>query len=261
MTIAERIRNPRPGVIEYPDSDGKPMAESDIHRINATQTIDGMMIYLRDHPDGYVSGNNFIFYEEGNPKKSVSPDAYVVFGVPSHIRRTFKVWEEGGHVPDVVFEFTSRKTRREDDRIKYPLYEKVLKVKEYFRFDPEGEYLKPRLQGFRLNAGAYEPLEMKNGRLHSEVLGLELVVEGEYLRLFDPLKQELLPIYEETVNRARYEAEERRRAERLAQREAQDRQRAEQRAKEQQQRAEQAEAEIGRMREELEALRRKVQRE
>ena len=182
MTIQER---PRGQVVEYPTSDGKPMAESDIHLQVAIYVIQA----LQDHFEGqtvYVAGNNFLYYEEGNPRACVSPDAYVVFGVTMALRDCYKAWEEGGKLPDVVFEFTSRSTRGDDLGRKRQRYEQRLGVQEYFLFDPRAEYLQPPLQGFRLEQGGYVPLEPVEGRLHSERLGLDLVQEGRWLRLWNP---------------------------------------------------------------------------
>ena len=141
-----------------------------------------------------------------------------------------------------MFEFTSRKTRREDVTIKRPLYEQVLRVQEYFQFDPTGDYLKPRLQGQRLQADRYEAIELRDERMWSEQLQLELVIVGENLRFYDPARGEWLRTYEE--------AEAARKAE--TQRAEEEKQRAEAEA----QRAETAEAELVRLRAELEALRR-----
>jgi len=175
------------GEVEYPTSDGKPMAETDKHRALMMYLIDALTIHFRGRPDVYVSGNDFVVYHEGDAGKRVSPDVYVVFGVPAGLRDSYKAWDEGGRLPDVVFEITSRKTRREDVHIKRPLYERVLRVPEYFQFDPTGDYLRPRLQGFRLTLESYAPLEMVEERLHSERLGLDLVQDGERLRLSDPV--------------------------------------------------------------------------
>jgi hypothetical protein len=60
-----------------------------------------------------------------------------------------------GKGPDVVVEITSRTTRRENQKKKWVLYRDVLKVPEYFQFDPTRDYLKPPLQGFRLEEGAF----------------------------------------------------------------------------------------------------------
>ena len=59
-----------------------------------------------------------------------------------------------------------------------------LGVEEYWLFDPTGDYLAPRLQGFRLHGGEYRPLQsvaMMDGglSLHSEALGLGLRLDAE----------------------------------------------------------------------------------
>jgi ABC-type multidrug transport system ATPase subunit len=200
--------------------------------IYAIETLKG---FFDDRTDVVVSGNNFVYYDEGNPKGRVSPDCYVVFGVEKRVRDSYKAWEEGGRAPSVVFEFTSKKTRKEDTVTKFRLYESVLRVPEYFLFDPTGDYLKPRLQGHRLVDGRYVALELVDGRLHSEVLGLDLVMEGERLRLYDPARGVFLLDPLEQTRRANAEAA---------------------RAEAEARRAEAAEAESARLRAALEALRR-----
>lgn len=228
---------PRQRAVVYPTSDGKPMAETDKHRDLGIYAIEALKAFFARDPDVYVSGNNYVFYEEGDPHARVSPDAYVVFGVPMRQRDSYKAWEEGGRLPDVVFEFTSRKTRAEDTRKKRPLYERVLKVPEYFLFDPTGDYLKPRLQGYRLQGGRYVPLELVEGRLHSERLGLDLVQQGERLRFYDPEGRRWLLTPSE---------------------EAWERQNAEARAAAESDARRAAEAEVERLRAEVEALRRRL---
>src|SRR5204863_489643 len=84
-----------------------------------------------------------------------------------------------------------------------------LKVDEYFLFDPYGDYLSPRLQGFRLVGDEYQPMQPRaDGSLVSEVLGLVLEVRGDMLRFRDPGTGELLPTPEE----ARLQAQTRQRA-------------------------------------------------
>jgi Uma2 family endonuclease len=193
--------------VDYPTGDGKPMAEDSLHRDQMNYTIGALTFFFSDRPDVYVSGNDFLYYQEGEPRKRVSPDCYVAMGVEKKPRRRFyKVWEEGGIVPSVVFEFTSKKTRHEDEVGKRHLYEDVLRVAEYIQFDPEGDYLNPRLKGRRLVAGAYVDLPLVNEQIHSEALGLDLVVVGERLRLFDPARGEWLLSLEEQAERARAEA-------------------------------------------------------
>ena len=188
--------------VEYPTRDGRPMAETDKHRDLAIYVITALQTRYADRPDVYISGNNFVFYEEGNPKARISPDCYVVFGVASNQRDSYMAWQEGGHLPDVVFEFTSRKTQREDTDTKLPLYEQTLRTPEYFLFDPTGDYLTPHLQGHRLIEAHYVRLELTDGRLHSQGLGLDLVQDGEDLRLFDPTTGQFLPTPLEQAQRA-----------------------------------------------------------
>jgi Uma2 family endonuclease len=246
----------------YPSSDGKPMAESILHRDLMIYAIHAIGIHLAARPDVWVSGNDFVYYEEGDLKARTSPDCYVVFGVERKYRPNFKIWEEG-RTPSFVLEFTSRKTRKEDKVTKFRLYEQVLKVPEYFLFDPTGKRRKVRLSGFRLVNGRYEPIPVINGRLYSEVLGLELVTEGEWLRLYDAPTGKRLLTHQEDALRA--DAQEQRadvqeqRAEVEAQRadaEAQARLEAVRRAEAEAQRAAAAEAELARLRAELEILRR-----
>jgi Uma2 family endonuclease len=181
---------PRPSArrkIEYPTSDGKPMAETDVHRQNMVDLIETLHDRYANDPDVYVSGNLLLFYEEGNRRKHVAPDVFLVRGVPKlPMRDNYLVWEEG-KAPDLVVELTSRTTRREDRKKKRTLYRDVLKVPEYFLFDPNAEWLKPPLQGYRLAEGDYVSIEPVAAHfLPSEVLGLHLVRSGYQLRLFDP---------------------------------------------------------------------------
>jgi hypothetical protein len=123
----------------------------------------------------------------------------------------------------VVIEITSKTTRREDQRKKRLLYRDVLKLPEYFRFDPPEDYLKPSLQGHRLVGGVYLAIEPVDGRLPSALLGLHLERRGTELRLYDPAMGRLLPTRQERLQEA---AEARWRAEEAQRREDEARQRA-----------------------------------
>jgi Uma2 family endonuclease len=132
-----------------------------------------------------VSGNLLVHYEEGNKRKHIDPDVFVVKGVPRGLRPNYLIWKEGKS-PDVVIELTSRTTRAEDTGKKVDLYRDVLKVREYFLFDPFEEYLFPSMQGFRRVKDTFHPIRPKDGRLPSRVLGLHLERDGTWLRLWNP---------------------------------------------------------------------------
>ena len=66
--------------IEYPTSDGKPMAETEFHQKVMIDLIQILTRYYLDSPDTYVAGNMLLFPEEGNRKRHFSPDVFLVKG-------------------------------------------------------------------------------------------------------------------------------------------------------------------------------------
>lgn len=194
------------GSTDYPTSDGKPMAETDTHRILMNALIQMLDHHFAASPKVYVSGNLLMFYEKGNRRKHVSPDVFVVKGVPKGERLNYLIWEEG-KAPNVVIEMTSSSTRSEDVKTKYALYRDVLKVKEYFLFDPRGDYLNPPLQGILLLKGDYQAIPLVDVRMHSSVLDLELEPAKKRLKLFNPATNEYLKTPEERADEAQQENE------------------------------------------------------
>ena len=177
--------------IHYPESDGQPMGETELHREEMTYLIQALQSWYQEAPDVHVGGNLFLYYVQGDPRGVVSPDVYVTKGIPKGLRRIYKLWEEK-KPPSLVIEVTSDSTRDEDLRKKKGIYEK-LGVEEYLLFDPLGDYLEPRLQGYRLVSRRYQPLSLESdGSLTSRTIGLKLLPEGHRLRLIDPATGELL---------------------------------------------------------------------
>ena len=194
-----------PVAIEYPSSDGKPMAESHRHAIATVNAWQGLGYYFTERPDVYVGMDMLMYFVEGDPRQSVVPDVFVVVGAPKlPLRDNWLVWQEG-RAPDFVLEITSRTTRREDEGRKRLLYQR-LGVTEYWQYDPTGDYLDPVLKGARLVDGSYRPIPTTFGpdgapRLAS-ALGLGLHVVRDSLRLFDPSRGRHLPVFEEETVRA-----------------------------------------------------------
>lgn len=241
--------------VHYPESDGKPMAETDLHRDLMVNLIEAAKHHFREVQDVYVSGNIFLYYQEGDSRKNVSPDVLVVRGIPKGRRRVFKLWVEG-RPPDLVIELTSENTRLEDLGNKRAIYEEI-GVKEYFVFDPETKSAERRFRGFRLKDRRFEALQATiSGAgeevFSSEALGFEIHASEGSIRWVDPRRGEPLLVPSEALERVERE---RRRAEAEKQRaDEADRRRAEER-----QRAieveERREAEIRRLKEEIARLR------
>ena len=224
---------------DYPTSAGKPMPETDWHRKLMVALIEILTAYFAGRR-AYVSGNLLVFCEEGNRRRHVSPDVFVARGVEQYDRPNYLVWEEA-RGPEVVIELTSATTRRVDQTRKRTLYQNTLRVREYYLFDPHGDYLDPPLQGYRLRQGTYHRIRPVHGRLPSQVLGLHLERDGQTLRLWNPTTESWLPTPNETLQQAEQRAE-------------QEAQRAEQEA----QRADLALTDNERLRRELETLRRRL---
>jgi Uma2 family endonuclease len=132
-----------------------------------------------------------LFYVRGDRLRHLSPDVFVVKGVPNYPRDNYLLWEEG-HPPSIVIELTSSSTKDEDIHDKYALYQDSIGVYEYFLFDPFGDYLKPPFRGYRLRQGKYVAIKSVKSRLPSKSLGLHLERDGRDLRLFDPTTQKRL---------------------------------------------------------------------
>lgn len=187
--------------VDYPASDGMPMAESDFQRKVLTYAVEALDCHFRDRPDVYVSGNIFLYYHEGNPKAVVAPDAMVVVGAPKGDRKSYFLWREPKG-PDWVLEVTSDSTRAEDQGLKHGLYA-FLGVREYFQFDPTGDYLLPRLVGYRLAGRSYRrivatPAPGGGIGVPSTVLGLEVRYDpGSSLAFYEPGTERKLPTYAE----------------------------------------------------------------
>jgi hypothetical protein len=139
-----------------------------------------------------VATNLMVFFVPGERRRHVTPDLMLVRGAARRERPNYLVWEEGKG-PDFVLEVTTLASRTEDTEEKFQLYRDVLLVPEYFLFDPQGDALAPRLQGYRLHNAGYLPVEPEEGFLPSTVLGLHLKAEGEHLRFFDPSAGRWLP--------------------------------------------------------------------
>lgn len=202
ITVAEKIESrvtlPKTNgkrAIFYPESDGKPMGETDYHIQTIMILHQTLELFFRAASDVRVFSDIMFYYEEGNPRKVIAPDVMVVRGIGKHLRRTFRLWDE--KTPEVVFEISSRGTYKEDFEKKFLLYESF-GVKEYYIFDPEYNYRKGKpFTAYHLKNRKFDKLEIKSGRVFSPALNLEIVDTGETLRLFNPETKSFLPTMEE----------------------------------------------------------------
>ncbi len=261
MATLSPLAVPPPADPDYPETDGKPIGETDFHITAILTLLQLLRDFFAPEEQVYVGGDMMFYYEKDNPKAVRAPDVFVVKGIGKHKRRIYKLWEERA-LPCTIFEITSKQSRAEDLKVKYALYER-LGVQEYFLFDPLGEYLAAPLQGFVLLGGRYQPLSLApDGTLTSQALGLRVRPEGDLLRIIDAVTGQVIPTSSEALELARRERQraqiEAQRAETEAQRAETEAQRAETEAKKaaaEAQRADAAETRIAQLQAELERLR------
>ena len=194
IEVTQRIGIPQPlddDNLIY--EDGIPM-ESDWHQAAMNLLINILNYFWRSRPDVYVSGNMFVYFDPNQVKTRNfrGPDFFVVKGVAdkNRWRQAWVVWQEGGLAPDFVIELTSSSTEAEDKGPKKEIYEQILRVPEYFCYNPQTD----ELLGWRLQAGHYVEVEAnEQGWLWSEELelwvgtwwGNHLSRPNRWLRFFD----------------------------------------------------------------------------
>jgi len=230
--------------IIYPSADGEPVAETYDHLYAIVTTLEVLKQHLKERR-ATVLADQFLYYALGFPKLRVAPDVMVIFDVEPGGRDNYKIWEEG-QVPAVIFEMTSPGTREEDQIEKKNLYER-LEVKEYWLFDPKGEWIPEQLRGYRLVGESYQAIADNC----SEPLGLRLQVEGKLIGFYrqDDGKKLLIP--DELAEALQQETSARQQAEERAETERQRAETERQRAETERQRAEELEALLARYREQF----------
>lgn len=220
----------------YPESDGKPMAETECHFRELLKNFNRIENHFAYIPDVYVLGDMMMYYEEGNPRKSISPDIFVAFGIGKKEHRIYKIWEEG-KPPDFILEFASKGTYCNDLTRKVQLYAEI-GIPEYFVYDVDRRYLPSPLLGFRLIGDDYvEIASLATGGLPSVTLGLEFHALDDNLGIYDPEAEAWLKTSAERAEDAEERAED-----------------AEERANQEADARHKAEAEVARLQEELERL-------
>lgn len=157
-------------VVVYPDSDGEPMSDN-------TEQFD-LITLLKWNIDALVPdfvGGDLLWYPvEGDPKTRAAPDVLVAFGRPKGRRGSYRTWDEGGVVPQVVVEIWSPRNRFPDRVAKYVFYNRH-GVEEFISYDPDTH----ELAAWVRRGADLEPVSTEGGWT-SPRLGVTFsVVDGE----------------------------------------------------------------------------------
>ncbi|MGK4000151.1 Uma2 family endonuclease [Sorangium sp. So ce1024] len=204
---------PPPGEDELPYDDGEPM-ESERHRAQMGLLIETLQLHWHERHDVYVGGNMAIYFSELQAKKNDfrGPDVFVVLDTNRRERKSWVVWQEDGRTPDVVIELLSDMTEAMDRGEKMRIYAKLLRVPEYYLFDPFSGALEAYALDRATRSYVRVPAEA-NGDVTSACLGLRLGVrhgsyrglEIDWLRWLDA-EGHVLPTGEEQARAAQEQA-------------------------------------------------------
>ena len=130
------------------------------------------------------------------PLRKLRPDLLVAFGVAREPEAPSYRVSERGKPPDFVLEVSSPSTVKRDIGSKREIYA-AARVPEDWLFDPLGEQLQPRLQGYRLVNGQYAALAATGAEaespIRSGVLGAVLRTRGAILLVQEPGRQRAIP--------------------------------------------------------------------
>jgi Uma2 family endonuclease len=222
--------------IEYPDSDGQPMADN-TRQFRWIVTIHGNLDALYAGQEVFVAGDLLWYPEEGQPAIRIAPDVLVAFGRPRGDRGSYRQWEEGGVAPQVIWEVLSPSNRSAEVKGKRDFYEKY-GVQEYYEYDPD----RGALRGWLRRGGRLVKIKKMQGHV-SPLLRVRMELHDGELALYRPDGTRFLTWAEldDDVRRARESAREERlareAAEQQAERARQEREAAERRAAEAEARA------------------------
>ena len=158
-TAPKRLAKPKP-TIYYPYTDHQPVPDGEYQFPLLATVFTTLNTHFSKIPGARVNGNVFLYYTEGNPRKTIAPDCYVDFNLTpdafQSIRRhnTYLLWEVG-KPPEFVLEIGSPSTKRSDLATKRAIYASI-GVSEYWRYDQTGgKFYGEPLVGERLTNGEY----------------------------------------------------------------------------------------------------------
>lgn len=220
---------------DFPASELTP-PEGDDHLDAFTGPREALRRWYRDRGRSiYIAGNLPIYYPG---ERMFSPDLIAVDGAEQRQRDSWIVDAEGGKGLDVAIEIVVRGERKKDLELNVERYAR-LGIPEYYLFDRR----RMTFAAWELEGKTYRRRVAQAGRFRSEVLGLDLWLDGERLRF--SVGDAAVPYADELIDRVmRLSTEAQDRVERL-----------EAELAEETRRREAAEAEIARLKAELEKLR------
>jgi Uma2 family endonuclease len=185
--------------IDYPDSDGRPMADNTKQARWMTVLFGNLCALFRDATDVFVAMDLLWYAVQGRPEARAAPDVLVVFGRPKGDRGSYRQWEEGGVPVTVVFEVLSPGNTVPEMAEKYAFYEDY-GVEEYYIYDPDNN----RLQVFVRRGEAFARVR-KLDNYASPRLGIRFDLSGPEMAVYYPDGRRFLAFEDLEAERGRAE--------------------------------------------------------
>ncbi|MGL4552862.1 MAG: Uma2 family endonuclease [Gemmataceae bacterium] len=184
-----------PPEVEYPCSDGEPMAD------NMRQGQWMVMLFgnLDRLLDCFVGINNFWFPVEGEPELRLAPDVYVAFGRPKGHRDSYLQWKEDDTPVTVVIEILSPKNSDEEMVAKLHFYEEY-GAEEYYVYDPKRNHLEVWVR-----RGSLLRRQHPSHGFTSPRMGIRFDLSGEQMAVWRPDGRRFLTVAELDAEREQAE--------------------------------------------------------
>ncbi|AUB84293.1 Uma2 family endonuclease [Candidatus Thiodictyon syntrophicum] len=185
----------------YPESDGKPMAESTEQYEWLVKIKENLECLFAEDPAVFVAGDLFWYpVRDRSVADAMAPDVMVAFGRPKGLRRCYKQWEEADIAPQVVFEIRSPSNGPKDMAEKLAYYDRF-GVEEYYVYDPPPNTLEVWLR----QDGRLKRMSHLKGWT-SPRLGIRFALGGRTLAIFDAQGQPFLTSVERAERLRREQA-------------------------------------------------------
>lgn len=212
--------------INYPDSDGKPMADNTKQFRWIVTIKENLEILFASQDDVFIAGDLLWYPVQGNNKIRQAPDIMVVFGRSKGDRGSYRQWQENNIAPQVVFEILSPGNRTKEMANKLLFYQRH-GVEEYYIYDPDtveltgllrsdswleeieeiNGWVSPRLQvRFELTAGTLE-IYRSDGQRFLTPVELDRLKERERQRAEAERQEKEVALAQLEQERQRAEAE------------------------------------------------------
>ena len=184
-------------VIEYPDDDGKPMANNSEQGKWIVVLYGNLGAVLQNVVDVYLAVDHLWYPVEGHPEIvcTCSRDVMVVFGRRRGKRGSYMQWQEENIPVTVAFEILSPGNDLFEMADKLAFYDEY-GVEEYYLYDPEGNRLAVYVRRGQALRREWQTNGFVSPRLgiRFDLSGPELVVfypDGRRFRTFEELEAEL----------------------------------------------------------------------